>query len=88
VTAFRLAPKGNTHGWPEYAVEVDGHDVSQVLRGVELSVFIADRGTVTLHLGAVPRSQVDLPDAHVRVDDATAALLVRLGWTPPKEITR
>jgi hypothetical protein len=82
MTDFRLTPD-DARG---YKVELDGHDVTTLVSGVELGVYAghdAADGGVTLLLRRVG-TQVHLPDADVRIDVDSAGLLERLGWTPPK----
>ncbi len=73
-------------------VELDGIDISHQISGVAIEAGPGyDRANrlpaVEIKLNAT-RLEAALERADVRVDDDTAALLVRLGWTPPKEITR
>jgi hypothetical protein len=79
---LRLTP-GDSPG--RYKVEIDGHDVSKGVSGVEIGAY-ADplMSGATLTLGFV-RAQVHLPDAKIRIDEESAAVLERLGWTRPKE---
>jgi hypothetical protein len=88
VTAFALAGQPGT-----YRLEIDGLDCANQVQAVTVKVGAEgfrgnDFAEVVLVLAGIHQPDMDLPDADVRVDDDTAALLVRLGWTPPKEITR
>ena len=60
-----------------YLVELDGHDVSNALRGLTLEINAGDMPTATLRVVA--------EEVRAYLPDATKELLVRLGWTPPTE---
>lgn len=64
-------------------VHLDGRDISNALVAVNLKV-----GTGELPLAVLDLMIHDLTsevEATFEVPDATRALLVRLGWTPPTE---
>lgn len=69
-----------------YRVEVDGQDIANHVAALNL-----DMGTppalprFTLTVVGLP--DVDLPAADVVLTAAQAAVLERLGWTPPPAVT-
>jgi hypothetical protein len=68
---------------PRGTIEVAGHDMSRAVSGIELEHRAGER----------PRLRLDLLLHEVTIDgemqaivpDETAAALVALGWTPPRE---
>ncbi|MFM9634759.1 hypothetical protein ACKI10_45340 [Streptomyces galilaeus] len=64
-------------------VEIDGQDVSSVVRGFTLDGKVGNRHELVLDL-LVDVGEVS-GKAHVHIPPATAALLVDLGWTPPDD---
>jgi hypothetical protein len=65
-------------------VEVDGHDISDAVRGFTLSGEVGHRPRLGLEL-CVYTSEADGDDVQVHIPDDTAAALVALGWTPPDD---
>lgn len=69
-----------------YRVEVDGHDVSNLVTTAHIDIDARSLPEITLEL--IPRQvAVTLTGAAVRLDPETLALLEALGWTPPREET-
>lgn len=63
-------------------VELDGQDVSAAVDGVELRSHVGQLTEATLHLPVV---ELDAEaDVRLLMPDATRALLVAAGWTPPE----
>lgn len=67
-----------------FRVEVDGYDVSRALLGMTLEINAGDMPTATLRVVA-EEIPTELDEMRAYLPDATKALLVRLGWTPPAE---
>lgn len=66
-----------------YRIEVDGRDVSNLVRGARIDLAPYERPEVELDL--IPRQfSITLGAvSNVVVDYATRVLLESLGWTPP-----
>ena len=62
-------------------VEVDGQDVSALVRGVALASEVGQPTSVELDLRCVTVHVAG--EAQVEVDAPTRDLLLTLGWTPP-----
>lgn len=60
---------------------VDGIDISHSTVGIQVCTDVTSGTTVEVRL-IVGRVDVDA-QAHVHLDEATRAVLARLGWTPP-----
>ena len=65
-------------------VELDGVDISRLVRSVSIEAEAAHVPTVTLEL-AVFEMHSEIAAARIYVAPGTAELLVELGWTPPAE---
>lgn len=63
------------------AVEIGGNDVSHAVRGVRLEQTAGSPPRITLDI-LVYETDID-GEAEVNIPEATAALLVTLGWVPP-----
>lgn len=68
-------------------VEVDGHDISDAVRGFTLSGKVGHRPRLDLEL-CVYTSEASSGDVQVHIPDDTAATLVALGWTPPPRLVK
>lgn len=64
------------------SVEVAGTDVSHNVRGVSFRTYAGDIPHVELEL--LPRAFELDAEARVQVDRDAHAVLVALGWTPPR----
>lgn len=69
------------------SVEIDGHDVSNVVRGYRVEHTVGELPRVTLDVLS-PIARTTLADKHVVVDlpAETEEALVLLGWTPPGKV--
>lgn len=65
-------------------VEVDGHDISNMVVGVAVGARVGEVALATLELQLRRGAEVDGP-AIVRLAPETEQLLKALGWTPPGE---
>lgn len=63
---------------------VDGKDISSTVTALRLDVGAAHEHRLTIELAAFPLD-VHLAGVEVRVPDALADVLKRLGWTPPPD---
>lgn len=63
------------------SVEVDGRDISALVRGVSLAARAGEITTVQLDLGPVTVHVAG--EARVAVSGPTRDFLLTLGWTPP-----
>lgn len=77
---FRFEGKGATGG----TVVLDGEDVSDGIQGLTLEARVGEVTRVTLDIPVVVTSEVE-DNVEVFMPDATRALLIKLGWTPPEE---
>lgn len=67
------------------SIHLDGVDISKSVCGLTLDAKAGHLPQVTLRLPVTDRTTLGVPArAGVVIDDDTHALLVRLGWTPPK----
>lgn len=83
-SAFVLLPRDDGAG---YQVALGDADLTAVVGGVELGLWAGHggpRASVTLHLHPGVAVHAGVEDSKIRIDADTAALLERLGWTPPK----
>lgn len=73
-------PAVSAHGG---RVSIGGHDVSGVIRGVDVSASVDEITTLTLHVkgGAI---DVDA-EGRGKVTDEARELLIALGWVPPDD---
>lgn len=65
-----------------YRLEVDGHDVSNLVTTARVDLTAREPAEVTLGL-IQRRVAITLTEAHAGVDGETRVLLEALGWTPP-----
>ena len=65
------------------AIEIDGQDVSDAVRGFTLTGEVGHRHQLTLYL-LIDTAVVE-GDVQAHIPAATAGLLVALGWTPPDD---
>lgn len=77
-----------TPDWPPGAghVELDGHDITDAIRGTAITMDAAGPPLVTLRLNVVELDGIDSKDAQVFITDDTREALIKLGWTPPGEV--
>ena len=68
-------------------VELDGKDISHLVRSVSIDAEAGHFPTVRLEL-AVFEMEFATGETRIHVAPGTADLLVDLGWTPPAEATR
>ncbi|MFJ3037721.1 hypothetical protein [Streptomyces tendae] len=78
--ALRIAKPTDRGGW---VVELDGHDISNALRG--LSLNLDSSPVAEARLDVIAEDVSTHAEVLVCLPDATKDLLVRLGWTPPAE---
>lgn len=64
-------------------VGIDGHDVTDTVRGLTLKASVGCVPQLVLDLG-IHTGEID-GQAHVHIPADTAATLVHLGWTPPDD---
>lgn len=65
-------------------VELDGEDISRVVRSVSIDAEAGGLPTVRLEL-AVFELETASGETKIHLGSGTEDLLKRLGWTPPKE---
>ena len=63
-------------------VELEGEDISRLVRSVSIEAEAGHLPTVTLEL-AVFEIETAAGDAKIHLAQGTAELLERFGWTPP-----
>jgi hypothetical protein len=81
VNNLEIKPKENGR----YEILLDDQDISDAVQGVRLELFANEKPYVVLDMTYYPtwcKSPAD-----VQIDGLTAAVLRKLGWTPPKEET-
>lgn len=69
---------------PLGSVELDGEDISRLVRSISLDSEAGHLPEVTLDLMVVEVETVT-DETRVHMAPGTAELLVRLGWSPPEE---
>jgi hypothetical protein len=79
VSKVRITADGLGRG----TVHVDGHEMSNDVRGVSFNAWAGDSTEVELNL-IIHDAAID-GEAKVVVPPGTAAALEALGWTPPTE---
>lgn len=78
--SLRVVAKGATGG----TVELDGEDISNTVRGLDIQLRVGDIPKVTLDVVVVDLSN-ETDGAAALIRPETRDLLVKLGWTPPEE---
>ncbi|MFJ3793885.1 hypothetical protein [Kitasatospora sp. NPDC090091] len=73
-----LTSTGITH-----RLTIDGTDVSHAVRSCTLHLATGEHPALAVEPRVVALDTTEVDSAVVLVPDATAALLVALGWTPP-----
>lgn len=73
-----------TSGSAGGTVVMDGQDISTSLYGLSVHLDARTPPAVTLDV-LVHDLSTDMDNARIQIPAATHDLLVRLGWTPPKE---
>lgn len=76
---IHLSPAGSGRG---SRIVVDGRDMTNHIQALNVRSEVGKVDEVTLTLRAAQLVNMSGP-AHLRLDPAVAALLVRHGWTPP-----
>lgn len=66
-------------------IEVDGHDISTAVRGVDVRMRAGELPIVDLDLMVYEVKRLDMAEAEVVIDSDVRDALIKLGWTPPKE---
>lgn len=65
-------------------VELDGEDISRLVRSVSFDVGVHEIPAVRLELAVFEFESVS-GQTEIHIADGTADLLKKLGWTPPEE---
>lgn len=65
-------------------LKVDGNDLTDAVRGVDISLRAGHLPVIHLDLVILDLESVTT-DAKVFIPDATREALIALGWTPPEE---
>lgn len=66
-------------------IEVDGHDISTAVRGVDVRLRAGELPIVDLDLVVHEVQRLEMAEAEVVIDSDVRDALITLGWTPPKE---
>lgn len=69
----------------EQSVELDGVDISRVVRSTEISGGAGELPQLTLTLNIEGSITTELTGGVVNLSPETEALLTQLGWKPPEE---
>lgn len=67
-----------------HAIEVDDHDIANLVTSAAVSLRGGEQPAITLELAVPPAEFVLNSTATVTLDDETAKVLRLLGWTPPE----
>lgn len=68
-------------------VELDGRDISEAVRGLDVSAAVHDATSITLRLVVLDGVVVE-GETRVLLPKATVEALCALGWTPPPAAVR
>lgn len=69
----------------EQSVELDGVDISRVVRNIAISGGVGELPQLILTLNIEGNITTELTGGVVNLSPETQALLVQLGWKPPEE---
>src|SRR5260370_30135578 len=79
----KLVLGGGGGGKPQ--VRVGGRDIAQSVAAVKIEMTADERRPrIVLTLRLLP-AEVEAEDAAVTLDENTSAVLIGMGWTPPRE---
>lgn len=85
MTRHRITIAPNTPRFGSHQLLVDGHDISNGVRSLRLSLGPGEIPSVELELGIVEIDRMESEQADLYIPDFTREALIALGWTPPAE---
>jgi hypothetical protein len=64
-------------------VSIDGHDITNAVRGIVWHAHHDERPTATIYLATVDITTINSPHTELLISDDVAEALTAMGWTPP-----